>query len=89
MQVGRGCVSFPAMTDLPHDEHGARPDHRYSFWFDAAFEGGEAFAVELSMPVFRCAACGTEQLHSLERLRALTPAALVHAFKGAGIKPPG
>lgn len=27
MQVGRGCVSFPAMTDLPHDEHGARADH--------------------------------------------------------------
>ena len=68
---------------------GARPDHRYSFWFDVAFEAGDAFAVELSMPVFRCAACGTEQLHSIERLRALTPAALVHAFKGAGIKPPG
>lgn len=67
----------------------ARPDHRYSFWFDLAFEGEAPFAVEITMPVFRCAGCGVEQIDSLDRLRALTPAALVHAFKGAGIKPPG
>jgi hypothetical protein len=68
---------------------GARPDHPYSFWFELAFEEQPPFAVEITVPAFRCAACGTEQLDSLDRLRTLTPAALVHAFKGAGIKPPG
>jgi DNA-directed RNA polymerase subunit RPC12/RpoP len=66
-----------------------RADHRHSFWFDLSYEEGAPFAVELSMPVYRCAACGREQLHSLAQLRKLTPAALVHAFKAAGIKPPG
>lgn len=69
-------------------ELAAKQDHRHAFRFDAAFGEEPGFEVELSMPVYKCPGCGKEQLHSLEEVRKLTPAALVHAYKGAGIKAP-
>ena len=59
--------------------------------FEVALAFGEAppFTVALQMPVFACRGCGKAQLRSREELRALLPAALVHAFKEAGIKAPG
>lgn len=66
-----------------------KADHTHSFNLHLAYEGQGPFRVEMSMPVFRCTGCGKEQIHSLAEVRKLTPAALVHAFKGAGIKPPG
>jgi len=47
------------------------------------------FDVELSVPFHRCAGCGREQARSGAELAKLLPAALVHAFKSAGIKAPG
>ena len=67
----------------------AKPDHTHAFDLPLAFEGGDEFRVEISMPVFRCAKCGREQVHSLQDVRKLTPAALVHAFRGAGIRVAG
>ena len=67
----------------------AKEDHRHSFHVPVTYPGIAPFSVGISMPVYRCTGCGKEQLHSLAELRKLTPAALVHAFKGAGIKAPG
>lgn len=67
----------------------AKEDHRHAFRVPVAYPSADAFEVDLSMPVFKCTGCGKEQLHSLAEVRKLTPAALVHAFKGAGIKAPG
>lgn len=66
-----------------------KQDHLHTFRFPVAYKEHSGFTVELSAPVYRCTGCGKEQLHSLAEVRKLTPAALVHAFKGAGIKPPG
>ncbi len=67
----------------------AKQDHRHSFRVPMSYKDYAGFEVEISMPVYKCGGCGKEQLHSLRELRKLTPAALVHAFKAAGIKPPG
>lgn len=47
------------------------------------------FAVDVSVPAYRCASCGREQARSAAELQKLLPAALVHAFKAAGLKAPG
>jgi hypothetical protein len=67
----------------------AKPDHVHAFNLPLAYAGEPEFRVEVAMPVFRCDACGKEQIHSLGEVRKLTPAALVDAFKGAGIKATG
>ena len=48
-----------------------------------------AFEVRLEVPFVRCASCGREQARSAPELAKLLPAALVHAFKAAGIKAVG
>lgn len=59
--------------------------------FSARFAWKEtpAFAVEISMPQYRCESCGREQARAGEELAKLLPAALVHAFMAAGLKAPG
>jgi hypothetical protein len=47
------------------------------------------FVVDVTIPVFRCGGCGREQARSATELAKLLPAALVHAFKAAGLKAPG
>lgn len=54
-----------------------------------AWQETPGFSVEVTVPVVRCAACGREQARSGAELGKLLPAALVHAFKAAGIKAPG
>lgn len=54
-----------------------------------AWKDTPGFSVDMAMPVFRCTACGREQVRSAAELAKLLPAALVHAFKSAGIKAPG
>ena len=65
-----------------------KPDHRHTFSIDIDLEDLDLFVVELSMPVYKCMACGKEQLHSLKEVRKLTPAAMAHAFEAADIPPP-
>lgn len=65
-----------------------KPDHRHTFSIDITLEDLDPFAVDLSMPVYKCSACGKEQLHSLKEVRKLTPAAMAHAFEAADIPPP-
>ena len=63
----------------------AKPDHRHTFTLDIALPDTSAFQIDLTSPVYKCSGCGHEQLHSLQEVRKLTPEALVHAFKSAGI----
>jgi len=66
-----------------------KQDHLQGFPVELQYEKSPAFRAEITMPVFKCTACGAEQLRLLDEVRKLMPAALVHAFKGAGIKAPG
>ncbi len=65
-----------------------KPDHRHTFSLDIELDDLAPFGVDLSMPVYKCPACGREQLHSLKEVRKLTPAAMAHAFEAADIPPP-
>jgi hypothetical protein len=70
----------------PLPASGAQP-HTYSsslYWKDTP-----GFAVDISVPVVECPSCGREQVRSGAELLKLLPAALVHAFKEAGLKAPG
>lgn len=64
-----------------------QPDHRHTFTIDVAIADLGPFRVELTMPVYKCSGCKTEQLHSLKEIRKHTPQALAHAFQAAGIPP--
>lgn len=58
-----------------------------TFGFDVGFKDVPAFRVELTAPVYKCSACGREQLRSLGEIQELTPPAMAHAFRAAGLKP--
>jgi hypothetical protein len=60
-----------------------------TFSSSLAWEKSPPFTVEVTVPVYRCAGCGREQARSGPELAKLLPAALVHAFKAAGLKAPG
>jgi len=60
-----------------------------TFTSTLAWKETPGFAVDLTVPVYRCAGCGREQARSAAELGKLLPSALVHAFKAAGLKAPG
>mgnify|MGYP001099810393 FL=1 len=60
-----------------------------TFSSSLAWKETPGFTVDVTVPVFRCAGCGREQARSGAELANLLPAALVHAFKAAGLKAPG
>jgi DNA-directed RNA polymerase subunit RPC12/RpoP len=60
-----------------------------TFTSSLAWKETPGFTVDVSVPVYRCAQCGREQARSAAELAKLLPAALVHAFKAAGLKAPG
>jgi DNA-directed RNA polymerase subunit RPC12/RpoP len=60
-----------------------------TFTSSLAWKETPGFTVEVSVPVYRCPRCGQEQARSATELAKLLPAALVHAFKAAGLKAPG
>ncbi len=59
------------------------------FTWRLAWRETPAFEAGLQVPVVRCPSCGKEQARSAGELAKLLPAALVHAFKAAGIKATG
>ena len=63
-----------------------KPDHRHTFTLKPGLPDQPGLEVDLTMAVYHCTGCGKEQLHSLDELRKLTPAALAHAFQAAGIQ---
>jgi hypothetical protein len=63
-----------------------KPDHRHTFTFKPGLPDQSDLEVDLTMAVYQCSGCRKEQLHSLDEVRKLTPAALAHAFQAAGIQ---
>ena len=62
-----------------------KPDHRHVFEVELVLPDVAPFIVQLSMPVYKCAGCGMEQLHSLNEIQSHTPGALTKAFEEASI----
>jgi hypothetical protein len=65
-------------------ELAARPERTQSFPLDMSYEGAPAFKVELEMPVYKCAGCGKEQLHSHQAVRGKTSYAIAKLNDAAG-----
>ena len=84
----KGLIMKKYLCEHCHAALEPKPDHRHTFSIDIELEDLAPFEVDLSMPVYKCSACGREQLHSLKELRKLTPAAVAHAFEDAAIPPP-
>lgn len=57
------------------------------FGFEVKVEDFAPFRVEINAPIYRCSACGFEQLRDREEVRAQTPMALAQGFQAAGLKP--
>ena len=62
----------------------AKPERREALPFDLAYEGTPSFKAEIEMPLYKCTACGKEQLRSLKDLHGHVPAAMVGINDGAG-----
>lgn len=84
----KGLFKKQYLCESCGEELEPKPDHRHTFSISVKLEELDAFGVDLSMPVYKCSACGREQLHSLKEVRKLTPTAMAHAFDAAGIPPP-
>ena len=84
----KGLILKKYLCESCHEALEAKPDHRHTFPIEVELEDLDPFGVDLTMPVYRCSACGKEQLHSLKEVRKLTPAAMAHAFLAANIPPP-
>jgi hypothetical protein len=63
----------------------SRPDQQRTFPVEVSLRDLAPFRVELTVPVYKCAACGKAQAHSLKELQERAPAALAHAFQEAKI----
>ena len=84
----KGLIMKKYLCESCHEALEAKPDHNHTFSIEIALDELESFGVDLTMPVYKCSACGKEQLHSLREVRKLTPAAMAHAFEAARIPPP-
>lgn len=65
-------------------ELAAKPERRQTFPFDLTFENTPPFRVGLEMPLYKCTACGKEQIRSDKDLHNHIPAAVVGLNDAAG-----
>ena len=84
----KGLLMKKYLCESCHAALEPKPDHRHTFSIEIELDELETFGVDLTMPVYKCSACGKEQMHSLREVRRLTPAAMAHAFEDAKIPPP-
>jgi DNA-directed RNA polymerase subunit RPC12/RpoP len=61
-----------------------KPERRQAFPFDLAYAGTPPFKLEIELPLYRCAACGKEQIRSSKDLHNHIPAAIVGINDAAG-----
>ena len=57
------------------------------FGFDVKLADAPQMRVEFTLPVYKCAACGEQQLRDRDEIEGLVPAALAHGFQAAGFRP--
>lgn len=61
------------------------PARRETYALEVKVGDLRRFAVEVTMPVYRCPKCAKQQLHSLKEIRSHTPQALARAFQAADV----
>ena len=61
-----------------------KPDGQRAFPLELEFEGAPAFRAEMELPVFKCPACGKEQLRSAKEAQQHVAQAIVSLNDAAG-----
>ena len=62
----------------------SKSDKRQTFALELAYQGAPAFKAELEMPVYKCTACGKEQLRSAKELQGHAAQAIAGLNDAAG-----
>jgi len=62
----------------------AKSERRQAFPYELKYEELVPFKVELDMPIYKCTACGKEQIRSTKELHGKVPAAMVGINDSAG-----
>lgn len=63
----------------------AGPGYHHTLSVPVALPELPPFSVDVSLPLWRCGACGKRQLQSTQAIEELLPVALAHAFQAAQI----
>ena len=61
-----------------------KPERRQAFPCELKYEELAPFKLEIEMPLYKCTACGKEQIRSTRELHGHVPAAMVGINDGAG-----
>ena len=62
----------------------AKPERLESFPFELSHAAAPAFKAEIGMPLYRCAACGKEQLRSAKEVQGHTAHVIMSLNDAAG-----
>ena len=65
-------------------ELGAKPERRQAFSFELKYEELAPFNLQIEMPLYKCSACGKEQIRSTKELHGRVPEAIVSINDAAG-----
>jgi hypothetical protein len=65
-------------------ELAAKSERRQGFPYELKYEDLAPFKLEIEMPLYRCTACGNEQIRSTRELHARVPGAMVGVNDGVG-----
>jgi len=65
-------------------ELAAKPERRQGFPYELKYEDLKPFKLEIEMPLYKCTACGKEQIRSAKELHDHVPGAIVGVNDGAG-----
>jgi hypothetical protein len=65
-------------------ELASKSERRQTFPFDLTYENTQPFKIEIELPLYKCAGCGTEQMRSAKDLHDHIPAAMVGINDAAG-----
>ena len=65
-------------------ELAAKPERRQAFPYELKYEDLKPFKLEIEMPLYKCTACGKEQIRSTKELHGHVPQAIVGVNDGAG-----
>ena len=68
------------------DPLGAEGEPR-PFGFEVTISDAPQMRVEFTLPVYKCAGCGEQQVRDYGEVEGHVPAALAHGFQAAGLQP--
>ena len=65
-------------------ELAGKSERRQAFPYELKYEELAPFSIQIDMPLYKCTACGKEQIRSTRELHGKVPAAMVGINDGAG-----